>query len=371
MRVVHVASGRLFGGIEQMLATLARTSAPAGMQAAFAIAAPGRLEDELAAANAALLRLGDVRLSRPASLVQGRVRLARLLETSRPDVAVFHAPWAHAIFAPVARRRGVPVVFWQHDHAAGRGWIERWARRTPADLVICNSRWTMASASALQPSAPATVVHPPVPSPSPATGDRDAIRRELSTSASDVVLLTASRLEPWKGHRHLVGALAEMASTPGWTWWIAGGAHRPHEQAYLESLRAEIGRRGLESRARFLGERRDVARLMTAADVYCQVNDGPEPFGIVFAEALWSGLPVVAADIGGTPELVSPGCGRLVPRGDRPALVAALRELVADAGLRSGLGAAGPAQAARICGPDVVLPRLAGVLSRFGASAAA
>jgi hypothetical protein len=108
MRVVHVASGRLFGGIEQMLATLARTSAPAGMLAAFAIAAPGRLEDELAAANAALLRLGDVRMSRPASLVQGRVRLARLLETSRPDVAVFHAPWAHAIFAPVARRRGVP-----------------------------------------------------------------------------------------------------------------------------------------------------------------------------------------------------------------------------------------------------------------------
>lgn len=371
MRVVHVASGRLFGGIEQMLATLARTSAPAGMEAAFAIAAPGRLETELAAANAALLRLGDVRLSRPASIVQGRVRLARLLETSRPDVAVFHAPWAHAIFAPVARRRAVPVVFWQHDHAAGHGWIERWARRTPADFVICNSRWTMTSASALQPSAPATVVHPPVPIPNQPAGDRAAIRSELSTPAADVVLLTASRLEPWKGHRNLVAALGEMASTPGWTWWIAGGAHRPHEQAYLESLRDEVARRGLEPRVRFLGERRDVARLMAAADVYCQVNDGPEPFGIVFAEALWSGLPVVAADIGGTPELVSPDCGRLVARGDRGALADVLREIVADAGLRSRLGAAGPAQAARLCAPDIVLPRLTEVLSRFEASAAA
>ena len=370
MRVLHVASGRLFGGIEQMLVTLARTAAPA-MQASFAIAAPGRLDSELEQAGAPLVRLGDVRLSRPASVLLGRSRLVAALDDIRPAAVVCHAPWAYALFAPVARRRRVPVVLWQHDHASGTGLVERWARTTPADLVVCNSRWTMASAGALQPAAQLTVIHPPVPMPPRSSDDRSIIRRELSTRDTDVVLFTASRLEPWKGHVNLLAALGELAATPGWTWWIAGSAQRPHEQAYLERLRQDVVRLGVHERVRFLGERRDVSRLMQAADVYGQVNDGPEPFGIVFAEALWMGLPVVTADMGGAPEIVTTDCGRLVAPGDRGALVAALSDLIGDPRLRSRLAAAGPARAARICGLDVILPRLAGALARFETSAAA
>ena len=62
---------------------------------------------------------------------------------------------------------------------------------------------------------------------------------------------------------------------------------------------------GLEPRVRFLGERRDVPLLMRAVDLFCQPNEGPEPFGVVFAEALLSGVPVVTADTGGAPEIVS------------------------------------------------------------------
>jgi glycosyltransferase involved in cell wall biosynthesis len=121
----------------------------------------------------------------------------------------------------------------------------------------------------------------------------------------------------------------------------------------------------------FLGERRDIPNLMKAADIFCQFNESPEPFGIVFAEALLAGLPVVAANVGGIPEIVSDNCGRLVPAGDIAGLSGALQQLIVDRALRSTLGAAGPAHAASRCDPSVALPKLERALAALGAPAAA
>jgi glycosyltransferase involved in cell wall biosynthesis len=372
MRVVHVVSGRLFGGIEQMLVTIARCRAvtPA-IDVQFAVAASGRLEQELRAASVEVVALGDVRLSRPASVVHSRARFAQFLTSSTAStVAVCHAPWAFALFAPVARRKGVPVVWWQHDHASGRSLVERWAKTTPADLVICNSSWTSKTAAALQPNAVVRVIHPPVSLPLPSAG-RQQIRAGLDAASDSVVILSASRLEPWKGHLHLLRALGQLRDLPRWTLWIAGGAQRPHELEYAQQLRDEVSRVGIESRVRFLGERRDVPALMRAADLFCQANEGPEPFGVVFAEALLSGLPVVTVTLGGAPEIVSDTCGRLVPAGDLDALACAIRELVTDAGMRRTLGTNGPAHATARVAPDVVLPQLARALEALTVSAAA
>jgi glycosyltransferase involved in cell wall biosynthesis len=105
---------------------------------------------------------------------------------------------------------------------------------------------------------------------------------------------------------------------------------------------------------------------MRAADLFCQPNDGPEPFGVVFAEALLCGVPVVTADTGGAPEIVSGECGRLVPAGDLDALARVLGELIADAGLRRRLGACGPAHAAARTAPEVILPRIASAIASLG-----
>jgi glycosyltransferase involved in cell wall biosynthesis len=374
VKVLHVTSGRLFGGVEQMLVTMARCRDVAPMlDSAFAVAAPGRLDDELRAAGAPVTALGDVRLSRPGTVFHARSRLRRALEHERPNVLVCHAPWAFALFAPIGRRAGVPCVFWQHDHASGRTLVERWARATEADRVICNSRWTAQSAAVLQPDAPASVVHPPVRLPERSPTARAEIRRALETDPVDIVILAAARLEPWKGQINILEAAARLSSLVSvpWTVWIAGAARRPHELRYEAELRQAAVRFGVQPRVRFLGERRDVPALMAAADVFCQPNDGPEPFGIVFAEALLSGLPVVTTNLGGAPEIVDASCGRLVPAGNLEALSEALRELVIDSGMRERLGAAGRAHAASRCAPEIVLPELARVLAALGADAAA
>ena len=68
---------------------------------------------------------------------------------------------------------------------------------------------------------------------------------------------------------------------------------------------------------RFLGERRDVAACMRAADIHCQPNTAPEPFGLAFVEALYAGLPVVTTALGGALEILTDACGVLVPAGRR------------------------------------------------------
>jgi glycosyltransferase involved in cell wall biosynthesis len=81
-----------------------------------------------------------------------------------------------------------------------------------------------------------------------------------------------------------------------------------------------------------------------------------EEMGSVLTEAMASGLPVVASDVGGIPEVVRDGVtGLLVPPGDVGALAAALDRLAADPELRARLSAGARDRAA-----DYAWPRLAG-----------
>ncbi len=189
---------------------------------------------------------------------------------------------------------------------------------------------------------------------------RAAIRASLGAGDETPVVLIASRFEPWKGHRLLVDAVAQVREP--WQLWIAGGAQRPAEQALERQLRAHVAASGVAPRVRFLGERRDVGALMRAADIHCQPNTGPEPFGLTFVEALYAGLPVVTTAMGGALEIVTDECGVLVPPGSTAALTAALGRLIVDRQARLQLGAAGPNRARALCDPARQLGALAALL---------
>jgi glycosyltransferase involved in cell wall biosynthesis len=140
-----------------------------------------------------------------------------------------------------------------------------------------------------------------------------------------------------------------------------GGAQRPSEVAYAEEVKALAVSLGIADRVRFLGQRSDVRELLAAADIFCQPNAGPEPFGIVFVEALHAGLPVVTSNVGGAREIVTPDVGYLVE--DDRALADALDLLIRDQALRQRLGAAGPARARALCDPSQQVTALEELLS--------
>ncbi len=95
--------------------------------------------------------------------------------------------------------------------------------------------------------------------------------------------------------------------------------------------------------------------LLRAADIFCQPNISPEPFGIAFVEALYAGLPVITANHGGATEIVDDTTGRLVEPNDPDALAGALEELVNDSSQRALLSQNAPARGAAISDPAKVL----------------
>jgi len=184
------------------------------------------------------------------------------------------------------------------------------------------------------------------------------IREKLGARAESFIIIQASRMESWKGHMLHLDALALLKDVPGWVCWMAGGAQKADEQAYLSRLRNRATECGLGDRILFLGQRTDVRSLLGAADLFCQPNQLPEPFGIVFIEALAAGLPVISTRLGGPMEIVVESCGLLVPPDDPHALAAALRQCIENRDLRLRLGVNAPARARELCDPATQLQRL-------------
>jgi glycosyltransferase involved in cell wall biosynthesis len=331
----------------------------------FAICFAGRLAYELESARIKPNRLGPVRLRNPPSIWRARRRLRDLLAQKRPDVVISHSSWEQAIFGPVVKAAGLPMVFWLHDATMGDHWLERLARTVQPDLVLCNSFYTMSHLKNLYPQVRAEVVYNPLVT-SIARFESDevmSLREQLQTPREAVVITQFGRLEEWKGHALCLRALSLLADLPNWVCWQVGGAQRPHERRYLESLKRTATKLGLGDRVLFLGQRGDIPQILAATDIHCQPNTRAEPFGNVFVEALFAGVPCVTTGIGGPREILDETCGVLVPEGDLQALVAALRELIQDPVRRQTLGAAGPKRAKSLCDVETQMRRLKRVLA--------
>lgn len=361
MRALHVYSGNLYGGIESLLVSLARVAArhPEGTVHEYALCFEGRLADELRDAGATVHRLGPARVSQPWTVWRTRRALGAVLKQGGYSVVVCHSVWPQALFGPVARAAGVPLVFFQHEPLSGTHWLERWASVTPPDLVLSNSAFAARSLGCVYPRAAYRVRYPLVAEAAREleAAERTLLRADLGASEDDVVIIHVSRMQALKGHRLLLEALGRMREARGWRLWVVGGAQREEEASYLDGLLAQSKALGLQGRVRFLGQRSDVPRLLRAADLHCQPNTSPDSFGLAFVEALQAGLPVVTTVLGGPLEIVDETCGRLVAP-EAGELASVLLRLVVDAEARRRLGAGGPARAARLCAPEVFLSSL-------------
>jgi glycosyltransferase involved in cell wall biosynthesis len=95
---------------------------------------------------------------------------------------------------------------------------------------------------------------------------------------------------------------------------------------------------GLRDKVIFAGERHDIPNLLASMDVSVQVSSS-ESMSNVILESMAAGVPVVAYDVGGNPELVhDEETGLLVRQNDEPELLRALYRLLTEHELRTRLG---------------------------------
>ncbi len=361
VRVLHLSSGNLYGGVETALVALARfRNLCPSMEPEFALSFEGRLSQELAETGVTVHQLGEVRTRKPWTVWSARAKLRALLSRRPFDVVMCHMAWPMALFGGTARNSGSRVAFWAHDAANGSHWLERWAGRVSPDIVIGNSRFTEGTVPLLFPKARCEIVfYPVMPSQPPdAPSCRAEIRRALGVSDDTVAIIQVSRMEAWKGHELHLDALAKLKDDPRWICWMVGGAQRPAEQEYLRQIQEKALRLGIGDRVRFLGQRSDVPSLLAAADIFSQPNKGAEPFGIVFIEALAAGLPVVTTAMGGPQEIIDSSVGIVAPPGNAELVAEALHRLIDSSDLRVRLGRHGPERARELCDPGGRIPDL-------------
>jgi len=128
---------------------------------------------------------------------------------------------------------------------------------------------------------------------------RDATQRAgLGVGPADLLLVSVGRLVGWKGIRIVIEAMAELPSTVRLV--IVGTG--PDE----ESLRSRAADLGIEDRVHFAGHKAhaDLPALLAQCDLFVQPSIGEEAFGISVVEAMACGLPVLASNNGGLPEIV-------------------------------------------------------------------
>jgi glycosyltransferase involved in cell wall biosynthesis len=154
----------------------------------------------------------------------------------------------------------------------------------------------------------------------------------------------------WKGHATFLRALAMLPASLHVRGYVIGGPvyETAGSQVSLDDLRAQATALGLGPHVAFTGFVQDSAAAMRSLDIVVHASTDPEPFGLVIAEAMACGKPVVASGAGGSLELLEPGVDALAHApGDAHGLAQAIEALARDTGLRQRLGAAGRAKAER------------------------
>jgi len=335
------------GGAERTTVDIARAIVAAGGTALVA-SAGGRLEPELAATGAEMIRL-PLASKNPLTLWANAAALARIIRER--NVAIVHArsraPAWSALLA--ARRTGVRFVTTYHGIYNARSAFKRWYNGVMAqgDAVIANSAFTARHLVAVHGTDPARVTVIPRGTdlarfdPAAVPPERvAAMRASWGLTGGAPVILLPGRLTRWKGQ---AVAITALAGVPGAVLVLAGDAQG--REGYVAELDALAQRLGLGGRVVRPGHVADMPAALAAADVVVSASTEPEAFGRVAVEAQAMARPVVATAIGATEETVRDGVtGHLVPPGDAEALAATLRELLArDPVALAAMGAAGRA----------------------------
>ncbi|MGU3293541.1 glycosyltransferase family 4 protein [Williamsia sp. M5A3_1d] len=355
--IVFVAHSGQMSGAEKVMLDLVQAALCDGHRVTVACPAGplvGRLPPTVE--HLVIDHLGLTGESGAARLVGGVQLVARWLRTGRrlraaaagPDVAVVvNSLNALPAARPAAGARGVSWLVHDTVVTGRQRAVIRLARRGIRRAVAVSDA-TAAPLRALH--LPVVVRHNGVAWPV------DPLPDTLHTPP---VVGMLALLTPWKGHRVLLDAVADL---PGVRVAFAGG-HFPGDVDHVAALRARASEPDLDGRVEFLGHL-DLRDALRRFDVIVSASVEPEAGPLSVLEAMAYGRPVIGTDHGGTTEFLSGGAGVLVPPGDPVALGDAIDRVLSDADLRAQMVARARRRVAEHHDMSVTLPAMLAELLR-------
>ncbi len=282
----------------------------------------GGLPDQVASLGIPIFRLPEARFRNLYRSAE-KIRLLRqMIRSNKVDVVFSNGGHANLFARPAAVWTGRPCVWWCHGYEPLdilRGHAIAIAHQLlAADMILANSEWT---ARMLRRDFPSStnirVVRPGVDCrefrPFPEAGA--IVREELGISADEKVVGMFGRLQRWKGQHVFLEAASQLKRNGiHCRFLIVGSSFLGMDEEYAAQLRQQVCQSNLSDAVMLLGERTDISALMNACDVIVHTSIEPEPWGLVVAEAMASGKPVIASRAGGPLEMIEHGkTGILIP----------------------------------------------------------
>ena len=272
------------------------------------------------------------------------LRLARFLRLEGFDVVHAHDLWSNLLAIPAARLAGTPVSISSRRDLAHLAWYTPQRRKflrylqSLSSAVLVNSgqiRDQLIHEDGFRPES-IRVVHNGI--------DVNHFRRlvgqrgQLFPGLEDrtLIVCTGNMHTDVKGHRTLIEAARSMcAKFPQIKFVLIGGGEKRSE------FQSKVSELGLDPNFLFLGSRQNVSEILACCDIAVLPSQA-EGFSNALLEYMAIGLPTVATDVGGNPEVIENGItGLLVRPSDPTALAAAISSLLENPHFAAQLGAAG------------------------------
>jgi len=358
VNVMHIIEDLENGGAERVLVTLVSGLDPQRFRPVVCcLTKKGRLAKELEARGIPVVTMNK----RPKLDLAMLFRLRQMLREQKIAIVhthVFTANFWGRLAAILAR---VPVLI-THEHSTFtvdnryRRWIESvLMRRTHKMIAVSeNLRRRLVREGRLAPDAVMTI-HNGLRLHSSRLNEarREQLRQELGLQKFDHVIGTVGRFEPRKNYPLLLEAMTMVLQQhPGAALLMIGAG--PEEK----KLRQQARDAGMAPQVIFTGYRSDISKLLGLISTFC-LSSTTEGISMAILEALLAGVPVVATQVGGNPEIIPDrGHGILVPSGDAKALAEALAETLADREAALQMAARGQARVRELFSEQHMIQRI-------------
>lgn len=365
LRILHLFVSLPVGGAENLLLSILRGLDPARYESVVCtLGERGALAARVEALGIPLVELGLMR--RGTGRSEAVRALAELMRRERIDLLHTHLYHANFIGRLAARRAGLPCVVSIHNTYTRPKWHRRlinwWLARRHTGAIIAGSgeiRRDILRYDHVRPELVEVIPNAVDLSRSESALTRQAARERLGLRAGAYVLGTVGRLEEQKGHRFLLDALDRLRGQGLDAVLLLVGGGR--EEA---ALREQAGRLGLADHVQFLGMRDDLGDLFRAMDLFVMPSLW-EGLSLAMLSAMAAGLPVVATEVGGVPEVLGDDeRGFVLPAGDAAALAQRISWCHVHPGEAARVGATGAAHVRERYSDAALVRRVAAVYER-------